>query len=189
MMFPKIPRRMSRRNGVLAVVLALMLLALAWVAVFAAARTVERQVQISTPLAERERENDPASPAISFLDSPSPTCYLPKKGTNACYIEWNYLNVNAGSNYVISMTLSVDDRLRMNSQGFFQNSMYIPGDMFSRGLRVDCGVPGASGIPSMGQTHSYTLRARDSLGLTAANYGSLTCPADIVKIYLPFIRR
>ena len=59
----------------------------------------------STDLPRQEVGGDVESPDISFIDNPSPTCYRPAGGTGACYIQWNYLNVTAGSgSYIISMT-------------------------------------------------------------------------------------
>lgn len=51
-----------------------------------------------------------------------------------------------------------------------------------------CGALNASGDPKWGKTYGYTIRARDSAGLKAANYGSVTCPADEPRrTYLPLL--
>ena len=138
---------------------------------------------------DARREIEPAgveSPAISFIDSPSASCYQPVASEDTCYITWSYLYVSAGtSQYVISMTISIDNRLRAYHAGFFQTSMYVPGDFFGRGFRVSCGPRGANGA---GKTYAYTLRARETGGLSAANYGSVTCPG-VEKVYLPVIKR
>ena len=34
----------------------------------------------------------------------------------------------------------------------------------------------------MGYTYSYVIRAKETGGLGAANYGSVTCPADVVSM-------
>jgi len=126
---------------------------------------------------------DPLAPLISFIDSPSATCYLPVPHTNACYIQWQYLNVTAStSQYIISMTLSISNEIRAYYSGFFQTTMYIPGDMQSPGFRVACGLPGASGDPVLGQSYSYKVQARETGGLKAANYGSVFCPSDVVPV-------
>jgi len=131
----------------------------------------------------REREGDPNAPQISFIDSPTAQCILPEPHKDTCYIQWGYMQVTASSSqYVISMSVAIDGRLRAYYGGFFQTSMHVPGDMQSPGFRVSCGPPGASGLPTLGSTHSYTIRARETGGLRAANYGSVTCPADIVPL-------
>jgi hypothetical protein len=136
----------------------------------------------------REASGDIDSPAISFIDSPSATCYRPAAGTGACYIDWNYLYVTAASgNYIISMTVTIDNQMRAYHAGFFQTSMYIPGDMSAPGYKVTCGAPGSGGKPGFGKSYSYMIRARETGGLTAANYGLVACPADLVKLYLPVL--
>jgi len=112
------------------------------------------------------------------------------EGTGACYIEWNYLNVTAAPGaYVISMTVAIDNRIRAYHSGFFQSTMYIPGDMMAPGYKVTCGKPANGSQPEWGNTYSYVIRARDTGGFSATNYGSITCPADIVKVYLPFVTK
>ena len=126
---------------------------------------------------------DPSAPLISFIDSPSATCYLPVPHTNTCYIQWQYLNVTAStSQYIISTTVSISNGIRAYYSGFFQTSMYIPGDMQSPGFRVACGVPGSGGKPDFGKSYPYIIRARETGGLKAANYGTVFCPADVVPV-------
>jgi hypothetical protein len=149
----------------------------------------------STPLAQinqpfREASGGIDSPAVSFIDSPSAMCSRPVAGTGTCYIGWNYLYVTAASgSYIISMTVSIDNQLRAYHSGFFQSSMYIPGDMTLPGYKVTCGIPGSGGKIGWGKSYAYTIRARDTNGLSAANYGAVTCPADVVRIYLPLLAK
>ncbi len=138
----------------------------------------------AAPGSERQRDpTHPDAPAISFIDSPDATCYLPRPGTNDCYITWRYLNVAAAaSQYIISMTVNISNQNRAYFSGFFQNSMYIPGDMLGKGFRVACGTPGSGSLPGYGRQYPYTIRARETGGLSAANYGSVTCPGDYVSL-------
>lgn len=150
--------------------------------------TLESQAaQPATATAVSAEVEAAAGPSI---DSPSPTCYRPVAGTGACYIQWNYLNVTADSgSYIISTTVTINNRLRAYHSGFFQSSMFIPEDMTAPGYRVACGPPGSGNIAGLGQTYPYVIRARETSGLSAANAGSITCPADIVAIFLPLIQR
>ena len=175
--------------------IALVLIGLAVVWDIPVAQTAERSS--ATPTApprgpespQAEARRDANAPTISFIDSPSPTCYRPVAGRDACYIQWNYLYVSATPpQYIITMTMSIDGRLRTYHSGFFQTSMYIPGEMYGSGFRVACGIPGAGGEAGWGNTHSYTIRARETGGLGAANYGSVTCPA-VPKVFLPLLRK
>ena len=34
----------------------------------------------------------------------------------------------------------------------------------------------------LGKTYAYTVRSRETGGLSAANYGSVTCPSDVVPV-------
>ncbi len=101
---------------------------------------------------------------------------------------WYYLYVNADPNYVITMTVGIDNKARARYGGFFQTSMDVPSEMMT--FKVPCGALGAGGDPNYGAVHSYVLRARDSAGLAAANYGAVTCPADEPRhVFLPLTRR
>ena len=125
-------------------------------------------------------------PTISFIDSPCATCSQPDASRNNCYIAWNYLYVTASaSQYIISMTVSIDNRVVAYHSGFFQTSMYIPDDMVGHGFKVACGPRNANGL---GNSYAYTVRARETGGLSAANYGSVTCPG-VHLLYMPLIRR
>jgi hypothetical protein len=128
------------------------------------------------------------SPDISFIDSPTASCILPRANTGVCLMTWAYMYADASPNYIITMTIGIDDKTRARYGGFFQSTMYVPSDMMV--FRVPCGAPGAGGDPNLGANHSYTLRARDSSGLASANYGSVTCPADMLaRNFLPLLTR
>ncbi len=136
---------------------------------------------------QRERQTAPDAPAISFIDSPTPTCYQPAgKTSNACFIEWNYIQVFAStSQYIISTTVQIDGRMRAYYSGFFQTSITVPSDIHNPGFKVACGPPGSNPIPELGKSYSFTLRARETGGLGAANYGSVTCPVGPRQVFLP----
>jgi len=165
-------------------------LAVAVITLVARADQVPAPIVIAeeTTEARREIQAEIESPTISFIDSPSATCYRASVGT--CYIEWSYLYVSASaSQYIISMTVSIDDRIRAYHSGFFQNSMYIPGDMLEPGFKVACGWPGASAAPELGYSYNYVIRAAETGGLKSANYGSVTCPADKGVVFLPLVTK
>lgn len=116
-------------------------------------------------------------PNIGFIDSPSATCYQPDPGQDVCRLTWYYLSVSASPNYMITMTLSLNNKGPIaHTQGFFQTSMYVPYNMLGDGVKVACGPAGAGGNPTLGNAYAYTVRARDSAGLSSANYGKAFCP-------------
>ncbi|MBP7960488.1 MAG: hypothetical protein KBG20_02735 [Caldilineaceae bacterium] len=180
-----------KRSVIFRVGLGGLLCALVMVAVLAASAQRGSLTVLAMPVAApTPAPGTVDAPTISFIDSPSPTCYLPTPETGACYIQWNYMYVTAtAGSSIVSMTLAIDTQLRAYHTGFFQTSMYIPGEMTDPGYRVTCGVPPDDTSTGMGNTYTYVIRALDSSGLSTANYGSVTCPADTVHIYLPNLRR
>jgi len=138
-----------------------------------------------TPLADQPAIE---SPDISLIDSPTASCFLPRANTGICMMTWNYMYADASPDYIITMTVGIDDKARAYYSGFFQTSMFVPLELMT--FRVPCGAPGSGGNPNLGANHSYVLRARDSSGSAAANYGTVTCPADIpARTFLPLLTR
>jgi hypothetical protein len=128
-----------------------------------------------------EQFDPQAHPDIGFIDSPTAVCYQPNPAQDSCYVNWYYMSVDANPNYIIEMTVTVAPQgVVAKLQGFFQTSMYAPYNMFGNGFKVSCGALGAGGNPLLGNAYAWTIRARDSANLKAANYGTIYCPA-----YLP----
>ncbi len=122
--------------------------------------------------------NDSNQPTISFIDSPTAACVQPDPSKDECFINWYYLSVDAYPSYMITMTVQLNEFGPVaRYQGFFQTSMYAPYNMNPQGYKVACGAPGSGGNPAWGKSYGYIIRARDSNGLSSANYGSATCPA------------
>ena len=138
----------------------------------------ETQAENRREIQSDTQNNEPQQPNIGFIDSPSATCYQPDPGRDKCKLTWYYLSVDASPNYMITMTLSLNNSGPIaHTQGFFQTSMYVPYNMLGDGVQVACGPLGAGGNPTLGNAYSYTVRARDSAGLSSANYGTIYCPA------------
>ncbi len=120
----------------------------------------------------------PESPNISFINSPTVSCYQPDPTQDACYINWYYMSVDANPNYMIAMTTTLNTiGIVSRESGFFQTSMYVPYNMHDRGFKVACGALGEGGNPYLGKAYSWTINARDSSNLKSANYGTVYCPA------------
>jgi hypothetical protein len=134
--------------------------------------------QITAPEGALAAGNAPNQPLIGFIDSPTAACVQPDPAKDECFINWYYLSVDANPNYMITMTVTLNDfGYVARYSGFFQTSMYAPYNMNPQGYRVACGAPGAGGDAGWGKAYSWTIRARDSSNLGSANYGSLYCPA------------
>jgi hypothetical protein len=178
------------RRFIVPLVLALVLLAMTF-AVIQAARgqgpggpgeptVVNRETQSDNvrEILAPTQDNAPQQVNIGFIDSPTATCYQPDPAQDVCYLNWYYMSVSANPNYVITMTAVVNTIGTVaHMQGFFQTSMYAPYNMFGNGFKVACGAPGAGGNPQLGNAYAYTIRARDSAGLSSANYGTAYCPS------------
>ncbi|HZD11206.1 MAG TPA: hypothetical protein VE553_07675 [Candidatus Binatia bacterium] len=143
-------------------------------------RVLQRETQgdnVREVLAPSE-DQAPEQPDIGFIDSPTVTCYQPDVSQDACYINWYYSSVSASPNYIVTMTMEINTLGPIaHMAGFFQTSMYVPYNMFPEGFKVACGEQGAGGRPRLGNAYAWTIRARDSAGLKAANYGTVNCPA------------
>lgn len=119
---------------------------------------------------------------ISFIDSPTVTCYQPDPSEDVCYFNWHHIFVDAApAGYIINLTITLtgEGRIVGHYRGFFQPSMLIPHTMHGRGFKVPCGPLGASGNPDLGNSYGYRIEAEDSDGATSANIGSIGCPAYI----------
>ena len=132
------------------------------------------------PLPPPERSVAPGAKALSIIDSKTVQCDIPDPATDICEMRWESLSVSAGSDYVTFMTVKIDGHLRAISTGFFQNSMYIPFDMYPSAFRVDCGELGSGGDPTLGMAHTYYIEAFDSTGALASNFGAVLCPATVL---------
>lgn len=143
------------------------------------AQAAEPPVQLLDIVPHRETDALPGVPTISFIDSPTANCYGPLDEINACYIQWSSLEVSATSpQYIERMTVTIGGRVRAVYTGFFQTSMTVPPGMQKEGFKVACGIAGASGDPASGFNYAYSIKARETGGLTSANYGTAVCPAD-----------
>lgn len=137
----------------------------------------ENTREIYAPAGDATAQSSPQQPDIGFIDSPSAVCYQPDPAQDSCFINWYYLSVSASPNYMISMTVMLNNfGIVASTSGFFQTSMYVPYNMLGQGFKVACGPKGAGGNPYLGNAYAYTIRARDSAGLKSANYGTVYCP-------------
>ncbi len=134
--------------------------------------------QITAPEGSDAANDTSNQPQIGFIDSPTAACVQPDTTKDECFINWYYLSVTSDPNYMITMTVGLNDfGFIARYNGFFQTSMYVPYNMNPQGYRVACGTPGSGGDPYWGKSYGWTIRARDSAGLASANYGTAYCPA------------
>src|SRR3989304_240249 len=104
---PEDPMKLRKWPGLLiwAILLAGITAAGVWIVVSrAASKTSSRtEYREGMLLPTSEVSETVESPAISFIDSQSPTCSRPVARTDVCYVEWYYLSVTATpGQYIIS---------------------------------------------------------------------------------------
>jgi hypothetical protein len=133
----------------------------------------------------------PDHPTISTIESPSPTCYRPGLHSNICRVNWGLVRVSTVSpRTIVSVTLTIDGRMRANYQGYFQSSLSVEPGFHGDGFQVACGFEGVDGVAGMGRVYDWRLKALDSEGLEATNKGTVTCPAwHPISVYLPLVQR
>ena len=122
-------------------------------------------------------------PLITFIDSPNVQCIHPDPRQDACFVNWGYSSVSASPNYMIAMWISLNGKVVARIGGFFQTSMSVSASNMSPGYRLPCGPPvddpadPATPKKQVGNSYSWDIKAKDSANLSAANYGTVTCPA------------
>jgi hypothetical protein len=118
-----------------------------------------------------------------------PTCIQPDPAENVYIINWNNFFAQAVSgNYMRSITLTIDDRVRAFYLGFFETYLYVDDLHHSSGFRVPCGAFGSGGHPAVGALDTFSIRAEDTGGYVSTAYGSVRCPA-VRLIVLPLVLR
>ena len=116
----------SRRVGG-AIVLTLMLLLTSLGSLGAGAERPSVDGSREAPPERSSAPVEPNGPTITSIDSPNPTCYRAALGSDVCYINWRSMTVSAISpQRIVSMSVSIDGRVRANYEGFFQSSMHVP---------------------------------------------------------------
>lgn len=143
-----------------------------------------------TAVVQTEGENSrmaiaPASPdspdspdTLSSFQTTTPYCYQPDAAQDVCYINFRQNSV-ASDTYVRVMTVTIESRIRAVYRGFFQSSMYAYYDMQGPGFKVACGAPNSGGVPTLGESYSYSIEFRDADDSWASNNGTLRCPPYI----------
>ena len=129
-------------------------------------------------------------PASSItVQMSDPACVEAVPASGSCAIEMNSLTATAGDPSFSRIELSVNGKLRLIMNGFFESSAYFSEQMLPGGLKVACGRPNAGGQPNFG--NSYTLSAIGYMGdgTWLNNSATVFCPAYDGKTFLPSVRR
>ncbi len=85
--------------------------------------------------------------------------------------------------------ISIEGKVRLRMQSFFESSAYLSESMLGSGLKVPCGGPNASGVPGFGKVYSVQLTGYTIPGSPVTDIANVTCPYYEGKIFLPTVRK
>lgn len=112
----------------------------------------------------------------------NPYCYQPDPQVNACVINIRYAQITdnqSTSPHMLRWVVSINSKVRLVENLFFEGTVYFNYDMAPTGLKVPCGSPNAGGGGTQyGNQYFVTTKPLDTSG---ASMGSATaflfCPA------------
>ncbi len=119
----------------------------------------------------------------------NPACVEAVLASGSCSIEFNSLTASGSDTSFSRIELSVNGKLRLIMNGFFESSAYFTEPMLPGGLKVVCGRPNAGGQPIYGNSYSISANAYMAGGTSASNSTTVFCPAYDGKTFLPSVRK
>ncbi|MGB8716466.1 MAG: hypothetical protein WCD66_08895 [Rhodanobacteraceae bacterium] len=112
----------------------------------------------------------------------NPYCYQPDPQVNECVINIRYAQITdnqSTSPYMLRWVVSINSKVRLVENLFFEGTVYFSYDMAPTGLKVPCGSPDAGG-GGMQYGNQYLVKA-EPLDTSGASMGYsqaiLFCPA------------
>jgi len=121
----------------------------------------------------------------------NPYCEQSSPASGSCFINMRALFANASDQTFTNLDVSIDGKVRLRMQTFFETSAYVYASMLGKGLQVACGLPNASGDPAFG--HRYQVAYAGYLyGYStpqASGYANVYCPSFETKVYVPYIQK
>ena len=119
----------------------------------------------------------------------NPSCVQPSSSAGACYIVVGAATANGSDPTFSGLEISVDHKLRLRMLGFFEADGYVDQSMIRPGLKVVCGLPGASGDPAYGLTHLVEAKASMAGGAQATGAAQVRCPSFDGRVFGPKVGR
>jgi hypothetical protein len=131
-----------------------------------------------------------AQPASSVtLTLSNPSCVQPSSAAGMCYVAVRTAYAQGSDPSFSALELSVDGKVRLRLLGFFESQGFVEDRMIRPGLRVACGLPGASGDPAYGLSHLIAARASMADGSFSTGSVTVRCPAFDGRRFVPEARR
>ena len=131
-----------------------------------------------------------AAPATGVvLTVNNPYCVQPTVKTGACYINLRSLSAYTTDSSFTRVEISINGKVRLRLQSFFESSAYLSDRMLGNGLQVPCGGPNASGNPAYGRIYPVTIIGYSSNSPSTTDIATVTCPFYDGKTYVPAVRK
>lgn len=119
----------------------------------------------------------------------NPVCVQPSLDTGICYIKSLGVTVTGSEASFSQLQVFVDNKLRINMQGFFEANASLTPNMLGNGLAVACGGPNASGLPGYGKTYALYVTASMLDGTNTWGSTQVRCPYYDGKNFVPTIQK
>jgi hypothetical protein len=131
-----------------------------------------------------------AAPATGvILTVNNPYCVQPSVKTGACYINLRSLNAYTSDSSFSRVEISINGKVRLRLQSFFESSASLNDRMLGTGLQVPCGGPNASGNPAYGRIYQVVITGYSTNSPSTTDIANVTCPFYEGKMYLPAVMR
>jgi hypothetical protein len=112
----------------------------------------------------------------------NPYCYQPDPSVDQCIINIRYYYATDNQSappYMIWVNMSINSKLRLRENTFFEGTVYYDATMTPMGFKVPCGAPNAGGGGTLyGNSYFVRVEPIDSNGASMGyNQANLFCPA------------
>jgi hypothetical protein len=154
-----------------------------------ASRRYLRFLYLTAALALLVLPRGSTSAASVGLQINNPVCVQPNPANGSCFLKALAVTATGSEASFSNLNVFVNDKLRVNMQGFFESSAYLSPDMLGDGLMVTCGRPNASGDPKYGNIYTVYITASMIDGANTWGSAGVRCPYFEGKLYLPGIVR
>ena len=119
----------------------------------------------------------------------NPDCAQSQVETGACYINLRNMSATGSDSSFDHVDVSINGKVRLRMQNFFESASYFSEDMLPQGLKVSCGGPNASGNPNYGKLYSVTIQPYMGTVLGPTDTANVYCPYFKGQINLPLIKK
>jgi hypothetical protein len=113
----------------------------------------------------------------------NPYCTASQPQINRCSINIRSVSVNASDSNFYRIVVSIDGKVRLVENTFFETSTYYNHGMAPDDLAVVCGLDGQGGNAGFGLTHTVNISAYVSGSSPLVDSAAVTCPPASDRIF------